>query len=43
MMEATLRMVRDKFGGAEAYVKKHLSLSDDDIALIKANLLVSAE
>ena len=41
-MEATLVMIREKFGGAEEYVKTYVKLTDDDIAKIRRNLLISS-
>ena len=39
-MEATLVMIREKFGGAEEYVRTYVKLTDDDIAKIRRNLLI---
>jgi len=39
-MQATLKMIREKYGGAEAYFKRYTSLSDDDLVQIRKNLLV---
>ncbi|THH19929.1 hypothetical protein EW146_g1352 [Bondarzewia mesenterica] len=39
-MLAFLRMFRERYGGAEEYVKKYCRLSDDDIAVIRRHLVV---
>jgi hypothetical protein len=39
-MRATLEMIKEKFGGAEGYVKKYMSLTDEDIQIIRKNLVV---
>lgn len=39
-MQTTLSMIREKFRGADAYVKDYTSLTDDDISQIRKNLLV---
>lgn len=39
-MTATLAMIREKFGGAEGY-KTHAGLSDEDLMVIRRNLVVS--
>ncbi|TFK55095.1 hypothetical protein OE88DRAFT_1694392 [Heliocybe sulcata] len=36
------RVLKDKYGGAENYLKTHTSLTDQDIARIRQNLLVQA-
>lgn len=41
-MQSTLALLREKFGGAESYVKQHTSLTDADIEQIRKNLLVPA-
>jgi hypothetical protein len=42
-MHATLGLFRDKYGGVEAYVKIFCGLIDDDISIIRANLVVPAK
>jgi len=42
-MHATLALVRDKYGGVEAYVKNFCGLTDDDISTVRSNLVVSAK
>ena len=42
-MMAFLAMLRDRWGGAEGYVRTMCSLTDADIEIIKANLVVEAE
>ena len=37
-MRATLAMIREKYSGAEGYLKQMTSLSDEDIARIRENL-----
>jgi hypothetical protein len=39
-MRATLKMIKEKFGGAEGYVKEYMSLTDEDIQVIRKNLTV---
>ncbi|KAL0961173.1 hypothetical protein HGRIS_006146 [Hohenbuehelia grisea] len=41
-MRGFLGVLEEKFGGAEQYIKDHTSLDDDDIKVIRANLLKSA-
>jgi hypothetical protein len=38
-MAATLNMVREKFGGADGYLKTHTTLTDEDLNKIRQNLL----
>jgi hypothetical protein len=38
-----LGLVRDKYGGVEAYVKNFCGLTDDDISIIRPNLVVPAK
>ncbi|KAH8116851.1 protein-tyrosine phosphatase-like protein [Phellopilus nigrolimitatus] len=40
-MLATLAMIREKYGGAETYVKQYTSLTNEDIVQIRKNLLVA--
>lgn len=42
-MHAMLGLLRDKYGGVEAYVKKFCGLSDGDILVIRSNLVVPAK
>lgn len=42
-MHATLALLRDRYGGVEAYVKKFCGLGDDDISMIRSNLVVPAK
>jgi hypothetical protein len=39
-MVATLEMIRTKFGGANAYLTKHTTLTKDDILKLRENLVV---
>lgn len=39
-MLAFLQLLRDKYGGAEEYLKRYVLLSDDDVNAIRHNLLV---
>ncbi|KAK0459275.1 protein-tyrosine phosphatase-like protein [Desarmillaria tabescens] len=41
-MVATLQMIREKFGGAEGYIKAYTSLGDEDIEILRQRLLVAA-
>ena len=38
-MLAALEMIRESYGGAEAYVKEKCGLSEEDIARIRQNIL----
>ncbi|KAK0226492.1 protein-tyrosine phosphatase-like protein [Armillaria fumosa] len=40
-MVATPQMIREKFGGAEGYIKAYTSLEDQDIEMLRQSLLVS--
>jgi hypothetical protein len=40
-MEATLNMIREKFGGADGYLKMYTSLTDEDLSKIRCSLLTS--
>ena len=42
-MRAALDLLRDKYGGVEAYVKNFCGLSDDDMSIIRSNLVVFAK
>lgn len=42
-MHSALALLRDKYGGVEAYVKNFCGLGDDDISIIRFNLVVSAK
>ncbi|KIJ69780.1 hypothetical protein HYDPIDRAFT_142362 [Hydnomerulius pinastri MD-312] len=39
-MQATLGLLSDKYGGVEAYVKNFCGLTDNDISVIRTNLVV---
>jgi hypothetical protein len=39
-LAATLEMIRNKYGGAEGYLKTHTNLKDADLDKIRRNLLV---
>lgn len=39
-MLATLRMIRERFGGPEQYVIEKCGLSQEDVEKIRANLVV---
>jgi len=39
-MEAFLGYFQEKYGGAEEYVRRYVGMSDEDIAIIKRNLLL---
>ncbi|KAI0748774.1 protein-tyrosine phosphatase-like protein [Daedaleopsis nitida] len=39
-MEAVIEMLRREYGGVEGYIRQHTALTDDDIARVRANLLV---
>ena len=38
-MLATLQMMSEIYGGVEGYLKTHCSLCEDDIAIIRNNLI----
>jgi hypothetical protein len=38
-MIAFLGLLEDKYGGVDEYIRKYVGLSDEDIAIIKDNLL----
>lgn len=42
-MHVTLSLLRDKYGGVEAYVKNFCDLTDNDISIIRSNLVVPAK
>jgi hypothetical protein len=39
-MTAFLELLQTKYGGAEAYVKQYAKLSDEDITIVRRNLIV---
>jgi hypothetical protein len=39
-MISTLRVIREKFGGAEAYVIEKCGLTEEEVAKIRANMIV---
>ena len=39
-MIAFLKLMEEAYGGAESYVKKYVGLSDEDVKVVKRNLLV---
>ena len=39
-MRAFLRLVDEKYGGVEGYLKSYVELSDEDIDAIRRNLLI---
>jgi len=39
-MQAFLKLFDDKYGGVEEYIKRFVGLSEDDITIIKKNILV---
>jgi hypothetical protein len=39
-MEATLVMIREKFGGPEGYIREHCGLGAEDVQRIRENLVV---
>ena len=40
-MLAFLNLLREKYGGVEKYVQDHCGLSNEDINIIRRNLLLS--
>lgn len=40
-MIATLKILREKYGGAEGYLKGHTKLTNDDLEKIRGNFLVT--
>jgi hypothetical protein len=41
-MQAFLEHFREKYGGAEEYVRRYVGMSDEDITIIKRNILTPA-
>lgn len=41
-MANTLVVLKEEYGGAEAYVKKYCGLNDEDVAKIRENITVEA-
>jgi len=41
-MLAFLQMLRERYGGAEVYVKSHCGFSDDDIDIIRRHIVSPA-
>jgi len=41
-MNAFLELLQNKYGGAEEYVKRYAKLSDDDVVIVKRNLIVQS-
>lgn len=39
-MLATLKMIREKFGGAEQYITEKCGLTKEDVERIRSNLIV---
>lgn len=39
-MLAFLQLLRERYGGAEEYLKRYVHLTEDDINIIRRNLLV---
>jgi hypothetical protein len=42
-MLGTLQMMEEKYGGVEGYVKTYCKLTDEDIAIIRKNLVSEDE
>ncbi|KAK7436534.1 hypothetical protein VKT23_000384 [Stygiomarasmius scandens] len=42
-MISTLKMIREKYGGAEGYLKSRTSITDEDIQKLRDNLLVATQ
>lgn len=40
-MMATLKMIRERYGGAEGYIREQCGLSDEEIVKIKSSLVVT--
>ena len=40
-MMATLEMIRERYGGAEGYIREQCGLSDEEIAQIRSSLVVT--
>lgn len=40
-MMATLKMIREKYGSAEGYIREQCGLSGEEIALIKSSLVAT--
>ena len=39
-MISFLRLLEEKYGGVEEYLRQYVSLTDDDISTIRRNILV---
>ena len=39
-MLAFLDLLRDKYGGVDSYCRKYISLSDEDLAIIRSNIVI---
>ena len=39
-MTAFLELLQNKYGGAKEYVEHYAKLSDDDVAIVKRNLVM---
>jgi len=42
-MKAFLEYLHEKYGGAEEYVRRYVGMSDEDIAIIKRNVLIPTQ
>jgi hypothetical protein len=42
-MQAFLEYFDENYGGAEEYIRRHVGLSDEDIATIKNNILIPGQ
>lgn len=40
IMHAFLHLLEEKYGGVEAYLRRYVHLTDEDIDIIRRNLLV---
>jgi hypothetical protein len=41
-MTAFLELLQNKYGGAEEYVKRYAKLTNEDVAIVKRNLVVQS-
>ncbi|KAL0575561.1 hypothetical protein V5O48_006405 [Marasmius crinis-equi] len=42
-MAAPLRMIRQEYGGAEGYLKSHTTLNDNNIRMLRGNLIIQTQ
>ena len=42
-MRAFLDLLSNSYGGVEKYLKRHVGLTDEDISIIRQNLIISRD